>query len=176
MDSRVSAFFPQLLLHRFLRGGGFRLLLAPAFALAQRHPFPEDADEKGLLVLASAFGEQLVNRAARRDGLEQFLEMTFRINIDRFHFDLRQIRRRQREKKTARGREIGIEIDRAQQRFEGIGQGGSSRPAAAGFFAAAHHEILPELELQARDRRALPARRGANAVSSADLPLRAGRG
>ena len=99
-------------------------------------------------MFAAALREQFVSRAARRDCLQQFLEMTFGIDVDRLHFQSRQIVRGQRQNKPARRRQIGVEVDCAEERFEGVGQRRGPHPSAASFFAASHHEILAEIEFE----------------------------
>ena len=61
-------------------------------------------------------------------------------------------------------REIGIEVDRAEKRFERIGQRRSALASAARLFPATHHQVLPEVE-----RKRVPAQRFARDQPRAQL-------
>ena len=65
--------------------------------------------------------------------------MAFRIYVDRFLGELGEIGLRFRENKFSHCFEIGIEIDRTNERFEGIGQSRVTLPSTARFLAAPHH-------------------------------------
>ncbi len=104
------------------RRSGLRLLFAPAGSLPERHPFPHYSHDKRLFVFGTALRNQFINRAARRNCLQQFLQMAFRVNVDRILGELRKFRAHRGEDDVAHSREIAVQIDRANESFEGIGQ------------------------------------------------------
>ena len=93
-------------------------------------------------MLRSGLGHDFIDRASRRDRLEQFLELAFRVHVDRFFHELRQVRRGLFENKFSRRHEVAVQVDRAHERFERIRQRRIPEPAAARFFAAAHHQVF----------------------------------
>ena len=72
--------------------------------------------------------------------------MSLWIDVDRFLDELRQVVGGLFENKFPRRRQITIEIDRADERFERVGQRRVAQPPAARFFAAPHHQVMPEID------------------------------
>src|SRR5437763_3146610 len=105
-------FFPSLLPHRFDRRRRLRLLLAFPGALPELDALPNCADDERLRMLRSGLGHDFIDRAPRRDRLEQFLELAFRVHVDRFFHELRQVRRGLFENKFSRPNEVAVQIDR----------------------------------------------------------------
>ena len=64
------------------RGGGFGFLFAFAFAGPELATVPRDFGDEVLLVLGTALGEDGVLRAARGDGLEDFLEPALWVDVE----------------------------------------------------------------------------------------------
>src|SRR6516162_7328751 len=102
--------------------------------------FPNRLHDKRFLVLRSALRKQFVNRTARRNALQQFLQMALRINIDRFLRDLLEIGSRLFENKFFGRSQIAIEVDRSNQRLVGIGQCGWSFASTAALLAASYQK------------------------------------
>src|ERR1041385_6397791 len=84
----------RLLLSPFFRfesfygGGCLRLFLASTGAPAEEDPFPNRLHDKGFIVLRPAFRNQFIDGTLRRNTLQQLLQLTFGVDVDRFlgHF------------------------------------------------------------------------------------------
>ena len=74
------------------------------------------------------------------------MQLPFGIHFERFLFEPLEILFHFLENKTADSLEIAVEIDRAEERFKGVAEGGSALPAAARFFAAPHQQMPAEVE------------------------------
>ena len=97
-------------------------------------------------MFAPCLREKLIDQAARRNALQNFLELALGIDLQRFFFEACQVVAHLLENEPARRREITVEVDRAQERFESVAEVGIALPAAARIFPAAHQEMLPEIE------------------------------
>src|SRR5262249_49168043 len=144
--SGAFCFFPALQPHRFLSRRGFRLLLASAAPLSQNDSFPPHLHNQSLLLLRPPFLKHLVNRAARGNALQQLLEMSLRIDIDRFFGELSEVLSRLRQNKFFRVLQTAVEVNRADQCFEGVGQRGNAGAPSACFLAATHQQEFSSRE------------------------------
>ena len=126
--------------------GGLRFLFAPAISFAQFAAVPDDAGDKTFLMFGAGLIDDRIRRADRGDGLEDFLKPAFGIRVWRVDFEFFEKLAGFGEDNTADGNEIAIEIHRSDQRFEGIGKRGGALASAAGFFSAAHHEVIADAD------------------------------
>ena len=99
---------------------------------------------KNAFMLATVLREELVDGAARRDGLKQFLQLSLWIDLERFFFETLELFLHFFENKPANRFEIAIEINRAEERFEGVAERRVALPAPAGLFPAAHQQMPAE--------------------------------
>ena len=80
----------------------------------------------------------LIDRPAHGDALQNLLELAFGINVDRRFAHILKGGPSFAQNEIPRRLEIAVEINCANDRFEGVSQSGSARAAAAGLLAAAH--------------------------------------
>src|SRR5207245_1314641 len=101
---------------------------------------------KSFFVLRSALRNQFVNRTMRRDALQQLLKIALRIEIDRLVRQLRKIGTSLCQNEIFGNVEAAIQVKRADERFERVGQGGRTLPATAGFFPTPHQNVTTQVE------------------------------
>src|SRR5438309_3815421 len=139
-------FLPSLQSQRLRCGSRFRLLFASSAPATKHNPFPNCLHDKGFVVFWTALRNQFVNRALRRNALQQLLQMTFRIDVDRFFRQLRETFLRLRQNEFPSFLQAAVQINCADQRFKRIGQRGGARPAPARFLTPSHEKELSEIE------------------------------
>src|SRR5207245_11044323 len=83
--------FPALHLHRFFAVRRLLLFFASTTTFPENDSFPDRLHHKSFVVLRSGLGKDFINGAPRRDALQQFLQITLGIDIDRFFRQLGQI-------------------------------------------------------------------------------------
>lgn len=147
------------------RGGTLGLFFAPALPFPEDLIFPAHPHDKGSFVFAPGLRDQLVNRAARGDCLEQFLQLSLRVDLERILLDSPEVVAHFLENELAHGLKIAVEIKRSEEGFEGIGQGRIALPPAACFLPAPELQMTPEIEPRgvgakrfARDEASAPGR------------------
>ena len=123
-----------------------RFLLAFASAAPEFDSLMIDRAFKEAVVVRTADGLELILRRLGRVGLQQFLQLAFGIFEVGNHFQPAELLAELAEDKIPRGLEASIEENRAQQRFEGIGQGGRALATAAGLFAPAENQMFAQTE------------------------------
>lgn len=136
----------MLLLKGFTSGGGFRLFLAPSFALAKLAVLPENLGDEGLLVLRTALIDDFVSGTDRRNGLEELLQPAFWIVVGGVDFEVFEEFACFRDYDPADGDEVAVEIHGPDQGLESVGEGTGAGAAAVGFLAPAHHDVAAEIE------------------------------
>src|SRR4051812_28930359 len=99
-----------------------------------------------LRVFRSALRYDFVNGTARRNRLEQLLQLSLRVDVGRLSLDLLELGRSLLQNKLTCRLQIAVEIDRADQGLECARRGGPALPAAARFSPATEHEKPAELE------------------------------
>src|SRR5712692_10030462 len=72
--------------------------------------------------------------------------MPFRVDVDRLFRELLKIAPRLCKNKFSRLLQIAVEVNCADQRFEGVGQGRCSGATAACFFAASHQKESSQVQ------------------------------
>ena len=97
-------------------------------------------------MLAPVLREEFINGAARRDRLEDLLELPLGIDLQRLLFESLEVVFHFLENETADCFQVAVEINRAEQGFERVAQGRIASPAAARFFAAAHQQMPAKIE------------------------------
>ena len=129
-------------------GGGFGEFFAGAGAVGEGEAVPRDAGDEGFAVVGSGFGDDGVGGAAEGDGLEGFLELALWIDLARLGGEGEEFFAAEAEDGGARGVHAGVEVDGADEGFEGVGERAGAFAAAAGGFAAAHDEVFAEVEAE----------------------------
>src|SRR4051812_16072068 len=85
--------FPPPFSHRLDRRRCLRLLFAFPGPFPKLDTFPDSAHRECLGMLGPDLRHHLIDRAPRRNCLEQFLKLAFRVHVDRLFHELRQFRR-----------------------------------------------------------------------------------
>src|SRR3954453_17336701 len=123
---------PPFLAHRLYRCRSLGLFLTLPAALPELDSFPGRAHHKRLRMLRAGLRDYFVDRAPRRDGLKQFLQLPLGIDVLRLLNQLGKIGRRLFQDKPAGREKIAVEIDRTDQGFERIREGRITRSPARG--------------------------------------------
>ncbi len=102
-------------------------------------------------MLGTALMNDRVGGADGGNGLEDFLEPSFGIVVVGVYLEVFEKFTRFGQNDTADGDKIAVEIHRADERLEGVGQRAGAVASAVGFFATAHHEVAAEVEAVGED-------------------------
>ena len=102
-------------------------------------------------MFAPTLREQLVNRAAGRDRLKNFLELPLGVDLQRLFFEPFEVGAHELENEASHRLQVTIEIDRTEERFESVAQSGIALPAAARLFSAPHEQMPAEIDLSGMD-------------------------
>jgi len=102
-------------------------------------------------VLRAGLIDDHVGGAVRRDRLEKLLEEAFRIRVRGIHFEAVEMLPRLHQHNAPNGDVIAIQVNSAHQRFIGVNESGGALAPAAGFFAAAHHQVFAEPSFMGMD-------------------------
>jgi hypothetical protein len=129
-----------------LGGRDLGFLFARAAAAAEFDAVPNDTADENLRMLGTALGEDLVVGGAGGDRLEDFLEVALGIDLLGLVGDFAEHAVHLAQDESAGGVEAAIEVNRAGQGFEGVGERGGALAPAAGLFAPAHHDELADFE------------------------------
>lgn len=131
------------------RGFGFGGFLAFAAAAAQLHAVVIDGALEDSVVIGAEGPLQVVVGRLGGVGLEHLLKLALRVlgvGRGRQRFDLR-LEASQHE--FAGSLETGVDEDRAEERFEGVGECGGPLASAVEGFAAAEEEVAAQVEAAA---------------------------
>ena len=110
---RITAFLPAFHFQRFKRSRGLRLFFAATGALAKNNSLPNNLRGKHLFMFRPALRNQFIHRTVRRNALQQFLEVAFRVDVDRLFRQLLEIGLRLRENEFPHRFQIAVQINRA---------------------------------------------------------------
>src|SRR4051812_38584737 len=110
--------FPLAQLQGFDSRCGLGVFFTASCSFTEIITFSEDAHNKSLCVLWPCLRNQFIDRAPRRDRLQQLLEMTFRVYIDRIFCDQRKLCAHLLQDEAPHCRKIAVEINGARQSFE----------------------------------------------------------
>ena len=97
-------------------------------------------------MLAPVLREKFIRGAARGDRLQQLLQLALGIDFQWLLFELLEVVLHFLENETADRFEIAVEVDRAEEGFEGVAQGRIALSASARLFAAAHQQMPAKIE------------------------------
>ena len=97
----------------------------------------------------TGFGNGFIDRDGLLPGLQIFLQARFGVFKDAAGIGFFQMRAIDGADKSAAGVETGIQIDSADDRFQGIGEDGCAPPAAASEFAAAQYQLVAQPDFPA---------------------------
>src|ERR1700756_1330926 len=103
-------FLPAMRVQRRKRGSRFRLFLAGAFSDAQLDSFPEHLCDKEFLMFRSRLRYDFVDRTLGRDSLQNFLELTLRIDLERLERQQLDVVLRFIQDKAANSFQITVQI------------------------------------------------------------------
>src|SRR5689334_21455809 len=135
----VTLFFlPNLAFQRVLCGFDFGGLFARTRPASESASFPSYFYDERFRVFRSCRRNHFIRRSVHGDALQNLLELAFGINVDRCFTHMLKSSMSFAQNESACCCEIAVEINRADNRFEGVTQSGNAGAAAAGFFAAAH--------------------------------------
>src|SRR6266516_1828894 len=122
------------------------LLLALAPAAAQFEPLVKNGTLEKAVVVRTCHASQLVLGSIRRSRLEQLLQLPFGIlqvkDLDQLADGVAKATQNELSGRVV----TAVEEDRAQQRFQRVGQRRRTLACAAGFFAATEDEMLADAE------------------------------
>jgi hypothetical protein len=137
-------------LHRFERKLGSSLLTSATTTARAEHLDVELGhqafDLEFLIVCGAVRSDHVVLRQRDLLALQVFLQQRFRILAQRFRVDSIENRDVQRTDHVTRNVETAIQVDRAKQRFQRIGQNGWTAKTTGFQFALAQSQELRELK------------------------------
>src|SRR6266480_6649737 len=97
-------------------------------------------------MLRAALRNQFVHRTARRDALQQLLELALGIDVHWRFRQLFEITASLRQNEFFRRFETAVEVYGADERFKRIRQGRGPSSATTAFFSAPHQNITSQVE------------------------------
>lgn len=133
-------------IERGQRGAALRGLFAFAAAAAQLFAIVKYGAFKNAVVIRPCDRSGLVAGRVGRAGLEFFLQLALRVVDVGNAGEVAKRIAKAAENKIPRCLEAAIEKNRAEDRFERVGQGGLLLASAAGFFAATEDQVAANLE------------------------------
>ena len=128
------------------RSSGFGFFFAFAFAGREQFVLPCDLCLEHAAMIWPAFADDAINWRYRMNGLQGFLELTFRVTLIWAVDHAFDLSGKEPQNEFFGGFQPSIHIDRADQRFEGIGQSGKPTPASGRFLAFSEQDLFAEFD------------------------------